>query len=670
MKPPRIGPFPELAAYLEGKSGLITRRWMRAVRSDPAIEPAGRLTTGQLVDHLPSLYEEICTALRAEWMTLAGLHSDARKHGRDRWMRGYQLDELFRELDQLQRCVQRAAREFFAGTPVSRNAQATAHQLLEDLFSAIIHTAIRQLIEEQDGRISATIDERDRALAAQQKSEDRLRMAASAAGLGIFEWNVPTRVGVWENRRMYEITGQPESLAPLSCKAFVRELVHPDDAQALITNYTETMQNGGDFHSVFRILRINDRAPRVVEMHGRFRTAADGPIECFIGTLTDITQRTLAEEALRETDRRKDAFLATLAHELRNPLAPIRNAAQILKRISPDMPPEAEWARMTVERQCSHLTRLIDDLMDVSRISSGKIRLQREVFDIRDAVQSAVEINLPIAHEHRHRINVSLPDAPVLVDGDRTRLTQVVSNLLDNAIKYSNDGIEITIDAAVGDDEIEIVVTDKGIGIPASQLVQMFEAYVQLPPPDGKWRPGLGIGLSVVQNLVDMHGGHVSAVSDGVGKGSRFTVRLPITQARGTRTTDATERVRQLTRRLRVLIVDDNRDAAESLAMLLHDHEVQCAPDGEAALTIAQGFLPDIVVLDIGLPGMSGHELARRLRALPKTAHAVLVALSGFGALEDRARSREAGCERHFVKPVNPETMIDFVRDIAARLTS
>jgi CheY-like chemotaxis protein len=198
----------------------------------------------------------------------------------------------------------------------------------------------------------------------------------------------------------------------------------------------------------------------------------------------------------------------------------------------------------------------------------------------------------------------------------------------------------------------------------------MFEAYVQLPSPDGKWRSGLGIGLSVVQNLVDMHGGHVTAASDGVGKGSRFTVRLPITQARATGTTDATERVRQLTRRLRVLIVDDNRDAAESLAMLLHDHEVQCAPDGEAALTTAQGFLPDIVVLDIGLPGMSGHELARRLRALPKTAHAVLVALSGFGAPEDRARSREAGCERHFVKPVNPETLIDFVRDIAARLTS
>lgn len=663
MKPSETRPFPELAAYLEGRRGLITRRWLRAVRTDPAIEAADRLSTGQLVDHLPSLYEEICSVLRTEQMTLAGLHSDARKHGRDRWMRGYQLDELFRELNQLQRCVQQATREFFAATPASRTVQSAAHQLLEELFSATTHTAIRQLIADQDSRISATIDERDRALAAQQKSEERLRMAASAAGLGIFEWDVPTKTGVWENRRMYEITGQPESRGPLSCKAFVRELCHPDDAQALITHYMETMQHGGDFHSVFRILRIDDHAPRVVEMYGRFRKAADGSVQSFIGTLADITRRTLAEEALRETDRRKDAFLATLAHELRNPLAPIRNAAQILRQVSTDTPPEVEWARMTIERQCSHLTRLIDDLMDVSRISSGKIRLQREVFDIREAVQSAVEINLPGANEHRDRINVSVPREPVLVDGDRTRLTQVVSNLLDNAIKYSGNDTEITIDATVRGDHVQIVVSDKGIGIPVTQLHRMFEAYVQIASPDGRWRSGLGIGLSVVQNLVDMHGGRVTAASDGAGKGSRFTVTLPTTQAPARKNAEQTEPTPHQPGRLRVLVVDDNRDAAESLALLLHEHEVQCAFDGEAALSIAQAFHPDVVILDIGLPGISGHDLARRLRALPATARAVLVALSGFGAPEDVARSREAGCEQHFVKPVNPETLINFLRN-------
>jgi len=663
--------FPELAAYLEGKRRLITRRWLRAIRSDPAIEPVGRLTTGQLIDHLPPLFEEICATLRAApaQTTFVRLHADARKHGRDRWMLGYQLDELFRELSQFQRCVQQATREFFAGTLVSRSAQGKAQQLIEDLFNETIHSAIRQLIDDQNGRIEATIDERDRALAAQQKSEERLRMAASAAGLGIFEWDIPTRAGVWENSQMYEITGQPESQGPLSCKDFVRELVHPDDAEQLIAHYMETMQHGGDFRSIFRILRIDNRAPRVVEMHGSFRTLAGRAIGSFIGTLADITRRTHAEESLREADRRKDAFLATLAHELRNPLAPIRNAAQILKQLGAEISPEVEWARMIVERQSAHLTRLIDDLLDVSRISSGKIRLQLDVFDVREAVRRAIEINWPVATEHRDHIKVDLPDEPVLVDADRTRLTQVFSNLLDNAIKYSDDDSEITISAAIRNDCVELVVSDNGIGIPESQLARMFEPYVQLVPSDGRLQSGLGIGLSVVQNLVTMQGGQVTAASDGVGKGAHFTVTLPMAQVRVTGTPDTAELVKQQPRRLRVLVVDDNRDAAESLAMILslQDYDVRCVFDGASAIALAENFQADVAVLDIGMPGMSGHELAQHLRMLPGTAHATLVALTGFGAPEDFARSREAGFAEHFVKPVNPKTLIDFLHGCAAK---
>lgn len=671
MKPLRTGPFPELAEHLEGKRGLVTRRWLRAVRSDPASKQAGRLTTAQLIDRLPSLYGEICGVLRSGSLqtTLARLNSDARDHGRDRWMRGYQLDELFHELNLLQQCVQQASREFFEGTTLSRSAQTIAHKLIEQLFSATIRAAIRQLVDEQYARIAETIRERDRALAAQQKSEERLRMAASAAGLGIFEWDIPTKVGVWENRRMFEITGQPESDGALSCNGFVRRLVHPDDAQALIARYMEVMQDGGDFHSTFRILRIDDRAPRVVEMHGRFRAEADGSMRSFIGTLADITRRTLAEESLRETDRRKDAFLATLAHELRNPLAPIRNAGQILKQLTSDVPPEVEWVRMVVERQCAHLTRLIDDLLDVSRISSGKIHLQRKVFDIREALDGAVEINRPIANEHCDRINVGRPSEPLLVDGDPTRLTQVFSNLLDNAIKYSPNDSEITINAMVDDNRAIVVVSDRGIGIPASQLARMFEPYVQLTPPDGWGQSGLGIGLSVVKNLVDMHGGHVTAASDGVGKGSRFTVSLPAIDQSVVEHEPSAGSRQHAARRLRVLVVDDNRDAAESLAMILDEHEVQCAFDAEAAIAVARTFHADVVILDIGLPGMSGYALARQLRGTPETAHAVLVALSGFGAAEDRVRSREAGCAQHFVKPVNPEAVMSFLRDIASRLT-
>jgi two-component system CheB/CheR fusion protein len=226
------------------------------------------------------------------------------------------------------------------------------------------------------------------------------------------------------------------------------------------------------------------------------------------------------------------------------------------------------------------------------------------------------------------------------------------------------------IAAAVRDDLVEIVVSDNGIGIPPSQLGRMFEPYVQLAAPDGRWRSGLGIGLSVVRNLVDMHGGQVTAASDGVGKGARFMVTLPTTRAAATGNADSTEPARQPVRQLRVLIVDDNHDAAESLAMILHEHEVQCAFDGEAALATAEKFPADVAILDIGLPGIDGYELARRLRTLPGTAHTVLVALSGFGAPEDRARSREAGFEQHFVKPVNPQTLIDFLSDSGSRRAS
>ncbi|WP_036022076.1 ATP-binding protein [Paraburkholderia mimosarum] len=665
--PLRKGPFLELAAYLESKRGLVTRRWLRAVRSDPAMEQAGRLSTSQLVDHLPSIFEQICAVVRAapEQTNPLHLRDDARKHGRDRWMHGYQLDELYRELDQLQRCVQQVTREFFAGDSASRSTQIAAHRLLEDLFSATVHTAIKQLIEHQDERVAATSGERDRALSAQKKSEERLRIAASAAGLGIFEWHGPTRTGVWENSLMYEITGQPESLGPLSCRAFVRELVHPDDAQTLITHYMEAMEHGGDFHETFRIQRIDDHVTRVVKMYGRFQAAPDGSISAFVGSLEDITRRTAAEESLREADRRKDAFLATLAHELRNPLAPIRNAAEILGQLHADMPPEVEWVRATIARQCSHLARLIDDLMDVSRISTGKIQLQRKVFDIREAIRDAVEINLPMAEEHRDRIHVGVPDMPVLVDGDRTRLTQVFSNLLDNAIKYSDDGASIAVDATAYDDSIEIVVSDNGIGIPPSQLGELFSPYVQLAAPDGRWRSGLGVGLSVVRTVVQMHGGQAAAASDGAGEGARFTVTLPTMPAAAARMPDDASRPGHPARRLRVLVVDDNRDAAESLAIILGDHDVRCAFDGEAALAMAKEFHADAVILDIALPGIDGLEVARRLRALPQMDNAILVALSGFGAPEDRARSREAGCQQHFVKPVNPEALIDLLNSYA-----
>lgn len=628
------------------------------------MEPAGRLSTGQLVDHLPSLYNDICALLQAAPDPKTGLKliADAKKHGRDRWMLGYEFDALYRELILLQRCVQQSTREFFGGVAYSSAAQVRAHEIIEDLFSATIDGAIRQLVGERDARVAVAIGERDLALTAQRKSEERLRLAASAAKLGIFEWDVASQTGIWANARMYEITGQDEANGPMTCRDFVHGLVHPEDTGALTTQYMDARQHGGDFHAIFRILRIRDRAPRIVEMNGRF-IAGDSPAACsFVGTLADSTRRTLAENALHEANRRKDTFLATLAHELRNPLAPIRNAARLIGRRGPVGAKEVEWAGNVIERQCVHLTRLIDDLLDVSRINSGKISLRREIFDIREAIRGAVEINAPHASEHRHSIKVDLPEHSVPVNGDLTRLTQVFSNLLDNALKYSDDGTPIIITAEVDDTNVQVAVCDQGCGIPAAQLAHMFEPYVQLDQQTGRVQSGLGIGLTVVRNLVGMHGGSVMASSEGTGKGSRLTVRLPVARTSQAPEVVVVEPVKPRGQRLRVLIVDDNRDAAESLAMLLEEHESRCVHDGKTAIAIAADFRPDVVILDIGLPDMPGHEVGRRLRLLPATAHTILVALSGFGTMDDEIRSREAGFARHFVKPVDPTAMIEFLR--------
>jgi signal transduction histidine kinase len=479
------------------------------------------------------------------------LEEDARQHGRERWFRGYQLDELFCELDDLQRCVQGIVREYFTAVPVARAEQIAAHQAVENLFSATIYEAIRQLLAQQEQRIAESLRARDRALASQQKSDERLRMAAEAARLGIFEWGLHGAASVWENERMYEITGQPHASGPLSRHAFVDELIHRDDKDRFLERYDAARSDGIEFHHAFRIRRIDDHVVRVVDMHGQFRTGMSetgrmsrsgtngesertndgnerGTDASFVGTLEDITRRVADEDSLRESNRRKDAFLATLAHELRNPLAPIKNAAQILKLSAKDGPSELRWVQAVIERQCDHLTALVDDLLDISRITTGKVRLKRKAVELKDVISRAVEINMPEAAAHAAPINIALPDGRICIDGDMTRLVQIVSNLLDNAIKYSDDGSAVSVHCEVHDRHARIVVRDAGRGIDAAQLEKIFEPYIPVAPSDGPFRSSLGIGLAVVKELVDLHGGTVSARSDGLGKGAEFVVTLPL----------------------------------------------------------------------------------------------------------------------------------------------
>ncbi len=369
---------------------------------------------------------------------------------------------------------------------------------------------------------------------------------------------------------------------------------------------------------------------------------------------------------LREADRRKDEFLATLAHELRNPLAPIRNALHLMAHPSEDRKAH-EAERAMAERQVVHLARLIDDLMDVARIARGKIELHKEVVDLATIVRQAVESARPLIDGRRHRLTVSLPEGPTRLEGDPTRLEQVLWNLLNNAAKYSEPGGAIELVAERDGGEVVVLLRDTGIGIAPEMLPRVFDIFVQVEGHKGHAQGGLGIGLSLVRTLVQMHGGSISARSEGPGTGSEFVVRLPLLPQPIEAETPAREERREAADRpprRRILVVDDNVDAARSLARLLarlYGQDVRVAHDGPEALGVAGEYRPEVVLLDIGLPGMDGNEVARRLRDQPEFEQTLIVALTGWGQESDLEKSRAAGFDHHLVKPASPEVILELL---------
>jgi signal transduction histidine kinase/CheY-like chemotaxis protein len=390
---------------------------------------------------------------------------------------------------------------------------------------------------------------------------------------------------------------------------------------------------------------------------------AEGEAVLVGGMAIDITDRLAMEETVREADRRKGEFLATLAHELRNPLAPIRHAATLLAG-QPSVVGEAGAEVEMIARQVAHLARLVDDLMDIARIERGKIELRRGPMDVAMMLQRAAEAARSSLEERGHRLSLTLPEQPLVVEADPTRLEQVVGNLLGNSIKYTEPGGEIALEAGRDEDQALIRVRDSGVGIPPEMLPRIFEPFVQVAGHAGRSQGGLGIGLGLVKGLVQLHGGSVEAYSAGPGMGSEFVVRLPVLPhtipERDGPTQSSLRRDDQPLPRRRVLVVDDNVDAANSLAKLLarlYGQEVRVAHDGAQALEAAEHFLPEVVLLDIGLPGMDGHEVARRLRERPATGQALIVALTGWGLESDRQRSAQSGFDRHLVKPVDPEML-------------
>jgi signal transduction histidine kinase len=422
---------------------------------------------------------------------------------------------------------------------------------------------------------------------------------------------------------------------------------------------------------------------RELETLNRVLQRANTELEQANRTLqSEVAERTRVEQALKAADRHKDEFLAMLAHELRNPMAPILNAVQLIRK-KPLVDPQLAWSRDVIERQLSHLTRLVDDLLDVSRITRGKINLSREVVELSDLVARAVETVQPLIVERGHQLTLDVADGSIQVFGDPLRLTQALGNVLSNAAKYTENEGRISLVARQVDGDVEIRVRDTGIGIPSDLQPRIFDMFIQLNHRTGRPQSGLGIGLALVRKLLEMHGGTVTVFSEGNGLGSEFLITLPVISretgegAATGRTAsplalndsadeEATPQIRR-----RILVADDNSDALESLATLLElgGHEVFSAANGALALESAERHLPEVALLDIGMPKLDGYEVARRIRAQPWGRRITLVALTGWGQESDRRRSGEAGFDSHMVKPLDLDKLTELLERLPVQVT-
>jgi PAS domain S-box-containing protein len=483
------------------------------------------------------------------------------------------------------------------------------------------------------------------------KANQRLQIALDAGELGDWNWDAASG-GLTLGPRAARTVGLAPDV-PYS-RERIRQMLPPEDAERARLAMDRAIAERTDYGVEYRV-NLADGRQIWVMARGRGRYAADGTPLGMTGVIQDITRRKREEQALRDADARKDEFLAILAHELRNPLAPLRTSLHLLRIAGSDKAITGQ-ALDVMDRQIRQLVRLVDDLLDISRISTGKLELKLERIDLKLVVERALETARPLLAVRKQRLKVELPAAPMPIDADPTRLAQVLINLLNNAGKFSAPGSEVALSVAREGDMASIGVEDQGIGIAPGMLAAIFQMFVQADTSLEREQAGLGVGLSLARYLVELHGGTIAAASEGRGRGSRFTVRIPL--ARSARMADqgAPEEDRAPPGRARrVLLADDNEDFAASTAMIMEmqGHEVRIAHDGEDALAKARDFEPEIAFLDIGLPRLSGYDLARRIRALPLAQRPFLVAVTGWGQDADVQRSRDAGFDLHMVKPVD-----------------
>ena len=503
------------------------------------------------------------------------------------------------------------------------------------------------------------ISERRRIEKSLRESEARFRALAEASPALIWQMD-PHGDMIYVNQRAAELMdmGVEELMA-----GEWRSILHPQDAPAYLAAFDKAVLDRSYFKHRVRI-RNREGGWRWIKTHAMPWFTAPGEYAGYVGISLDITETVNGETALLEANRRKDEFLATLAHELRNPLAPIVNALTLIAQ--PEGIASVPRLLPIISRQVNYMVRLVDDLLEISRITSGKIELRTAQTDLVGVLRNAIEANIAGINEKQLELSVSLPQTPLIVQGDAVRLEQIFTNLLNNAVRYTPNCGHIWVAAWQEDNSAVVSVRDNGIGIPPGMLPRLFEMFVQERRSGMGTQEGLGIGLCLVDRLVKMHGGTVEARSEGKDKGSEFIVRLPLRQTQTDEKMQQPEKTASAKPGVRVLVVDDNHDAAQVLCMLLQSIgvNVEAVDSGPAALAAIPDYRPNVILMDIGMPGMDGNEVARRIRQQPEFNDIKLIALTGWGQEKDRQRSKESGFDHHLTKPVNFQDLTDLIASI------
>ncbi len=539
---------------------------------------------------------------------------------------------------------------------------------------------VYQPITDRDGSVSGIfvqgVDVTSRAVMDRTLALERARLgyATRLSGVGFWYCDLPFDELQWDDRVKEHFFFPPTARVTID-DFFAR--IHEDDRVPTKDAIDASIRNHGAYDIVYRTVDPATRAIKWIRALGGTDYASDGTPTHFDGVTVDVSAQRLDQQSLsalnhqlREQDRRKDEFLATLAHELRNPLAPIRTAAKIIA--SPQLSSnQLERAQSIIERQVTHMALLLDDLLDIARITQGKLKLKKGRVALSEVLDAAIEAARPKLDEKNHHLSVSLPAELISLEADPLRFAQILSNLLINAAKYSNPGSHIEVQAAHQAGTLSISVKDDGLGLAPESIGGIFAMFSQIEGAESRSEGGLGIGLALVKGLAELHGGTVEVHSAGLGHGSEFIVRVPLSADQSAALQLANDPAPVSPERCRVLIADDNHDAADSLALLLElsGHEVRVAHLGHTALSLAQTFRPNVALLDIGMPDLSGYEVARALRHEPWATNLQLIALTGWGQDDDRRRALEAGFDHHMTKPIDPDHLAGLIANRSVELS-